>query len=319
MKNRANRGSALCARSQIHPLFRAARAQLGPRRSAPARGVPTPRTRLRCGPPGGHFSCLDGGLRAAPAGRSEPDPARPRGEPRAGRRPDPRARHPLRHGEPAGQRASARRVSGRRCCAPRGSRRAWFRTPSGGRHGRARRRVGAGSGPRRRAARSCCSRISTSCPPTASEWAFGPFEGAVGGGNVVGRGALDAKGIAVVHLLALAELARRGTPLERDVILLAVPDEETGGRGGSGWLVREHPELLREAEFVLTEGGAILPGQGSAPGSLGRGVLREEPVLDRARRARAAAATARPPPATARSRRSSRPSSACGAWSRRCA
>ena len=102
-------------------------------------------------------------------------------------------------------------------------------------------------------------------PAHREEWAFGPFEGAVGGGNVVGRGALDAKGIAVVHLLALAELARRGTPLERDVILLAVPDEETGGRGGSGWLVREHPELLRQAEFVLTEGGAILPGQGSGP------------------------------------------------------
>jgi acetylornithine deacetylase/succinyl-diaminopimelate desuccinylase-like protein len=102
-------------------------------------------------------------------------------------------------------------------------------------------------------------------PAHRDEWALGPFEGAIGSGHVVGRGALDAKGIAVVHLLALAELARRAVPLERDVILLAVPDEETGGRGGSGWLVRERPELLREAEFLLAEGGAILPGQGNAP------------------------------------------------------
>jgi len=102
-------------------------------------------------------------------------------------------------------------------------------------------------------------------PAHREEWAFGPFEGAVGGGHVVGRGALDAKGIAVVHLLALAELARRRAPLERDVILLAVPDEETGGRAGSGWLVRERRDLVAEAEFLLAEGGAILPGQGSGP------------------------------------------------------
>jgi acetylornithine deacetylase/succinyl-diaminopimelate desuccinylase-like protein len=102
-------------------------------------------------------------------------------------------------------------------------------------------------------------------PARREEWAFGPFEGAVGGGHVVGRGALDAKGIAVVHLLALAEIARRATPLERDVILLAVPDEETGGRSGSGWLAEERGDLLGGAEFMLAEGGAILPGQGSGP------------------------------------------------------
>ena len=102
-------------------------------------------------------------------------------------------------------------------------------------------------------------------PAEPAEWTVGPFDGVSAGGHVVGRGALDAKGIAVVHLLALAEIARRAQPLERDVILFAVPDEETGGRNGSGWLVKEHPELTRDAEYVLAEGGAILPGQGSAP------------------------------------------------------
>jgi acetylornithine deacetylase/succinyl-diaminopimelate desuccinylase-like protein len=102
-------------------------------------------------------------------------------------------------------------------------------------------------------------------PADPREWAVGPAEGVIGGGYVVGRGALDAKGIAVVHLLTLVELARRGVPLERDVILLAVPDEETGGASGSGWLMRERRELLRGAEYLLAEGGAVLPGQGSAP------------------------------------------------------
>jgi len=102
-------------------------------------------------------------------------------------------------------------------------------------------------------------------PAGGPEWAVDPFEGVIAGGHVVGRGALDAKGIAVVHALALLELARREAPLARDVVLLAVPDEETGGRQGAGWLVREHPELVRGARYLLAEGGAILLGQGSAP------------------------------------------------------
>ncbi|NIP79345.1 MAG: M20/M25/M40 family metallo-hydrolase, partial [Gemmatimonadetes bacterium] len=66
----------------------------------------------------------------------------------------------------------------------------------------------------------------------------------VAGGYVVGRGALDAKGVSVVHLLALLELARR-EPLDRDVIFLATPDEETGGRFGAGYVASERPGLLQ--------------------------------------------------------------------------
>jgi acetylornithine deacetylase/succinyl-diaminopimelate desuccinylase-like protein len=102
-------------------------------------------------------------------------------------------------------------------------------------------------------------------PAEEREWALDPFAGLVSGGHVVGRGALDAKGIAVVHLLALVELARSERPLARDAILLAVPDEETGGKEGSGFLVRERRELLGDAEYLLAEGGGILPGSGSTP------------------------------------------------------
>ena len=102
-------------------------------------------------------------------------------------------------------------------------------------------------------------------PADESQWAPGPFEGAITGDAVVGRGALDAKGIAVVHLLALVKLARRDVVLDRDVIFLATPDEENGGRQGARYLVQEPNDLLQGAEFLLTEGGSILPGEGETP------------------------------------------------------
>jgi len=102
-------------------------------------------------------------------------------------------------------------------------------------------------------------------PAARADWALDPFEGLVGGGHVVGRGALDAKGIAIVHLFTLLTLAERARPLDRDVILLAVPDEETGGRSGSQWLVSQQSSALHDAEFLLTEGGGILPGQSGNP------------------------------------------------------
>jgi acetylornithine deacetylase/succinyl-diaminopimelate desuccinylase-like protein len=101
-------------------------------------------------------------------------------------------------------------------------------------------------------------------PADPADWAIAPFEGATGAGSVVGRGALDAKGIAVVHLLATLAIARRSEPLERDVIFLATPDEETGGRHGAGYLVRERRALLYDAEFLLTEGGGVQVGEGGS-------------------------------------------------------
>ena len=98
-----------------------------------------------------------------------------------------------------------------------------------------------------------------------SGWAVDPFAGVEGGGTVVGRGALDAKGVTVAHLFALLELARRKQPLARDVILLATPDEELGGALGAGLIVRDHPELLRGAAYLLTEGAGILPGEPGEP------------------------------------------------------
>ena len=102
-------------------------------------------------------------------------------------------------------------------------------------------------------------------PADESQWVAGPFEGVIAGDMVVGRGALDAKGIAVVHLLALVKLARQGVDLSRDVIFLSTPDEENGGRQGARYVAQQRSDLLQGAEFLLTEGGGIIPGEGGSP------------------------------------------------------
>jgi acetylornithine deacetylase/succinyl-diaminopimelate desuccinylase-like protein len=94
-------------------------------------------------------------------------------------------------------------------------------------------------------------------PADAALWKGDPFSGERVDGFVVGRGALDAKGISVVHLAALAQLASRDEPLRRDVVFLATPGEEIGGRDGAGYVTRERMDLLRGVDYALTEGGGI--------------------------------------------------------------
>jgi acetylornithine deacetylase/succinyl-diaminopimelate desuccinylase-like protein len=133
-------------------------------------------------------------------------------------------------------------------------------------------------------------------PAEGDGWAVDPFSGLVAGGFVVGRGALDAKGVTIVHLLAMVDLARRGVKLDRDVILLATPDEETGGKDGAGFIAREHKELLSGAEYLLTEGGGILVGEAGDPNVWGIDVSEKAPCWTRlvARGAAGHASTAGP-------------------------
>jgi acetylornithine deacetylase/succinyl-diaminopimelate desuccinylase-like protein len=94
-------------------------------------------------------------------------------------------------------------------------------------------------------------------PATPEYWKVDPFGGVVRDGYVWGRGALDMKGEAITQLLTLLTLKRAGVPLKRDVLFVATADEEVGGGLGAGWLVARHPELVSDAEFLLTEGGTI--------------------------------------------------------------
>src|SRR3989454_5882364 len=79
--------------------------------------------------------------------------------------------------------------------------------------------------------------------------------GAPGVNNVLwGRGAMDMKGQAIAQLLAFLRLKREDVPLNRDVILLAHPDEEVGGAMGARWMIANHYAEL-DPEYVLDEGG----------------------------------------------------------------
>jgi len=101
-------------------------------------------------------------------------------------------------------------------------------------------------------------------PADPREWSFPPFAGDVADGMVRGRGAIDMKGLAIAQLLALHLLADRGERPRRDIVFLAVPDEEVGGTAGTKWLAEQHPQIL-DATGVWDEGGYGVSGLFPAP------------------------------------------------------
>ena len=80
--------------------------------------------------------------------------------------------------------------------------------------------------------------------PPGPGWTVPPFAGLVKDGSLWGRGALDDKSLGIAQLAAMVDLKRRRAPLERDVIFLAVADEENGGVRGTGWLARQPSRAL---------------------------------------------------------------------------
>ena len=88
-----------------------------------------------------------------------------------------------------------------------------------------------------------------------TQWTHAPFGGEIADGVVYGRGAFDDKGMGVAHLLALDALVREGARFRRGVVFTAVPDEETNGAQGTGWLV-SHMARDLDPEWVWDEGGS---------------------------------------------------------------
>jgi acetylornithine deacetylase/succinyl-diaminopimelate desuccinylase-like protein len=91
-------------------------------------------------------------------------------------------------------------------------------------------------------------------PTDPSRWQRDPFGGEIAEGRIWGRGAMDMKGLGVVQLLSFITLKRQNVPLTRDVILMAVPDEEVGGTLGAKWMLQNHFGEI-DPEFILDEGG----------------------------------------------------------------
>ncbi len=91
-------------------------------------------------------------------------------------------------------------------------------------------------------------------PATPAFWTAPPFSGEIRDGFIYGRGALDMKGEGVAHLMAMVALKRSGVQLNRDIVFVANADEELGSTGAIVF-VEKHPDLLRDVEFLITEGG----------------------------------------------------------------
>lgn len=95
-------------------------------------------------------------------------------------------------------------------------------------------------------------------PADAIEWTVPPFEGAVQGDRLIGRGAADMLSMVALEVLTLVAL--QALPPEQrpahDVILLVTADEEVDGLGIQQAL-RDWPEL-KDSAGAINEGGFLL-------------------------------------------------------------
>jgi acetylornithine deacetylase/succinyl-diaminopimelate desuccinylase-like protein len=94
-------------------------------------------------------------------------------------------------------------------------------------------------------------------PVAPSFWSVDPFSGIVKDGYIWGRGTLDMKGQGMIQLMTMIALKRSGVVLNRDIVFIGNADEESGGTG-SETFVKNHPDLLKDVEFLMTEGGENL-------------------------------------------------------------
>jgi acetylornithine deacetylase/succinyl-diaminopimelate desuccinylase-like protein len=91
-------------------------------------------------------------------------------------------------------------------------------------------------------------------PAVASFWTQDAFAGVIKDGFLYGRGTLDMKGEGIVQLMALIAIKRSHLPLTRDIVFIGNADEELGSTGAVVF-VQRHADLLKDVEFLMTEGG----------------------------------------------------------------
>jgi acetylornithine deacetylase/succinyl-diaminopimelate desuccinylase-like protein len=91
----------------------------------------------------------------------------------------------------------------------------------------------------------------------ASHWKVPPFSGELRDGYIWGRGAQDMKDEGLAQLVVMVMLKREKVALDRDVIFLAVADEEAEGKG-TDWFTKNQRDRLENAEFLINEGGENL-------------------------------------------------------------
>jgi len=96
----------------------------------------------------------------------------------------------------------------------------------------------------------------TDVVPVEPGWSRAPFGGEIADGCVWGRGALDMKSKCAMDVLLMTAIKRAGVVPNRDLIMVAVADEECGSEHGAKFMVEQHPDLIG-AGYVLNEAGGF--------------------------------------------------------------
>lgn len=94
-------------------------------------------------------------------------------------------------------------------------------------------------------------------PADPAEWRHHPFSGELAEGCLWGRGAVDMKNMIAMVLAVVRKMARTGARPHHDLVLAFFADEEAGAQAGSGYLVRDHPELFEGASAAIGELGGF--------------------------------------------------------------
>ena len=110
-----------------------------------------------------------------------------------------------------------------------------------------------------------------------AHWKVPPFSGEIVDGAIYGRGAQDMKDEGMAQLVAAVMLKREKIALDRDVIFLAMADEEVKGTG-TDWFIANHRELLGNAEFLINEGGENIRDTSGKLKAMGVAVAQKSPL-----------------------------------------
>jgi acetylornithine deacetylase/succinyl-diaminopimelate desuccinylase-like protein len=94
-------------------------------------------------------------------------------------------------------------------------------------------------------------------PFEENTWAHDPLSGKSMNGEIWGRGAVDCKGLVVMIIATLIELARSKQQLSYGINAVFLADEEFDGIYGAKFMVEEHPDKVN-MPFVINEGGGLI-------------------------------------------------------------
>lgn len=90
-------------------------------------------------------------------------------------------------------------------------------------------------------------------PAEKKFWRHDPFSGEIEDGEIYGRGSIDIKSKGIMDLMLMLKLREENIKHHRDIIYLAVADEEANSLG-SRWMIKHFGADLSLAEYMIDEG-----------------------------------------------------------------